>query len=282
MTTRILYEEPVFRPPAEANSLIIQATIGCSWNKCNFCEMYSEKKFRIKEIPYIKKEIETIASQGISPKKIFLADGNAFVLKTETLQSIIELTKINFGKIQRISAYASPVDINKKTLNELTELRESGLKLLYVGIESGDDRVLEIMNKPDNYESVSKAMEKCNKAGIDISAMIITGLGGKEFSKNHAINSAKLINEIQPKFLSTLTISFPYSLKYFQTKLNHPFHPLDTHELIEELTLFIKNLNISNSIFRSNHISNYIALEGILSRDKNRILEELDFYQRKL
>lgn len=272
----ISYNEPVFRPPAEAYSAILQVTIGCSWNKCAFCEMYTSKKFCIRNFLELKTDIKTLAQNTKGIKKIFLADGNAFVLSADRLLSIIEEINNQFGKIQRISSYALPKDIASKSTEELKEIRIAGLKLLYIGVESGDDDLLNLINKGENYNSTIEGINKAHEAGIDTSIMVINGLGGKALSRQHAINSAKLINEINPKFLSTLTLSLPYGQAHFQKRFQAEYIQQTIVELALELKLFIETLDIENSIFRSDHISNNLVLKGILGRDKEKLIKTLE------
>lgn len=274
----INYNEPLFRPPAEAFSSIIQITLGCSWNRCAFCEMYSSKKFRIREFNKIQTDIRTLAAAEGHSKKIFLADGNAFVLKADRLLQIINELKTHYKRIQRISSYALPKDILNKTSSELIALREAGLKLLYIGIESGDDEVLTMMNKGESYNSTLEGISKAHEAGFDTSVMVLNGLGGKHYSQQHAINSAKLINQISPKFLSTLTLSTPYGKAHFENKLDGKYSFQTERELAEELKLFIENITIDNAIFRSDHVSNQVVLKGVLSKDKQKLIDTIKQY----
>jgi len=272
----IKYDKPVFRPPAEAKSAIIQATIGCSYNKCAFCEMYTSKKFRVRSFEEIKADIEILAKSYQGVKKIFLADGNAFVLSANKLAPILTQINKHFGKIQRISSYALPKDILSKTENELKELKEKGLKLLYIGIETGDDELLKLVNKGETFQSTIEGIQKAHIAGIDTSIMIINGLGGKEYSEQHAINSANIINILNPKFLSTLTLSFPFGKKHFINRFNGNYVQQTVVELFKELNLFISSLKVENVIYRSNHVSNNLILSGTLSKDKNILLNQIE------
>ncbi len=272
----IRYNEPVFRPPAEANSAIIQTTLGCSWNKCAFCEMYQSKKFKVREFSDLKQEIEILSKTYITAKKIFLADGNAFVLSASKLLPIINEISKNFGKIQRISSYALPKDILTKSSSELADLKANGLKLLYIGIESGDDELLGLLNKGETYNSTRDGILKAHEVGIDTSVMILSGLGGIKYTKQHAINSARLINDLNPKFLSSLNLSFPYGIEHFKKRFKGDFTPLTIAEILKEMKLFIEELNIKGTIYRSDHVSNQLMLKGILSRDKESIIHQIE------
>jgi len=275
--TPIQYDEPLFRPPGEARSAIIQATIGCSWNKCAFCEMYTSKKFRIRPFEELKNEIKTLAKHFRGrTRKIFLGDGDAFVLSAEKLLPLLSEINEQFGRIQRISAYASPRQILNKTEEELKELRKAGLKLLYIGIESGDDELLRRINKGETFETTKDGIQKAHQAGIDTSVMVLNGLGGKDYSEQHARHSAELINQINPKFLSTLTLSLPFGLNHYNNRFDGEYHQQTVVELLNELSQFIGLLNVENVIFRSDHISNTLALAGTLSKDRDKMLAQID------
>ena len=273
----IYYDEPVFRPPSEANSFILQVTLGCSWNKCAFCEMYTSKKFTVRKEEDIFEEIDTYAAFDTGIRKVFLADGNAMVLSTQRLMNILVKLKQAFPKLHRVSAYALPLDMAAKTESELKELCDAGLSLIYVGIESGDDELLKLINKSETYKSTVEGLTKAHYAGFQSSVMILTGLGGKVYSRQHALNSAKVVNEVQPYFLSTLVLSFPFGVEHYKKRFPGSYEQMTTLELLSELKLFIENTDLKSSIFRSDHASNYLSLKGILGKDKARFIEQLDF-----
>jgi len=272
----INYHEPLFRPPSEAHSLILQLTLGCAWNKCAFCEMYSSKQFSVRKEEDVFADIDSMSAYTNQYRKVFLADGNAMVLSFDKLSRILDHLNNTFPRLTRISAYAIPKDIEAKTDEELQILAKKGLKLLYVGIESGDDELLGRINKGENFESTSRALQRARKAGIKLSVMILNGLGGKNYSQQHAIKSAKVVNEIQPEFLSTLVLSYPYGKEHFMKKFDGEFIPLNTIELIAEMKIFIENLELTQSIFRSDHASNYLVLRGNFPRDKQEMLNRID------
>jgi radical SAM superfamily enzyme YgiQ (UPF0313 family) len=270
------YEEPLFRPPAEANSLIFQLTVGCSWNKCSFCEMYTMKKFRVRDLDDVKNEIKEASGYFPEIRKFFIADGNAMVLSASKLMDIITCIKENFSKIQRISAYALPRDLMSKSDKELQNLNKAGLKILYIGIETGDDSLLKAVNKRETYSSTLDGINKAHNAGIDTSLMVINGLGGLKYSMQHAENSAKIINLLQPKYLSLLTLILPKGLEHYKSRFKGEFIPLDLKGLLRELKVFVTGTELKNTIFRTDHISNYLVLKGILSRDKHRMMNLID------
>ena len=276
LTFPIQYEQPLFRPPSEARSLILQITSGCSWNKCAFCEMYASKLFKVKPFEDVQKEIEQVANSGYVFNKVFLADGDAMVLSAKKLNKILYEIKNKFRKVRRISVYARPSDFANKSLSELKELKSAGLDLAYVGAESGDDEVLRNINKGETFKSTIKGLLKAKEAGIKLSVMILNGLGGKELSRQHAINSAKLINEIQPEYLSTLVLSFPYGEQHFKNRYSGNFTMLNKFELIEEMSVFLKYLELKQTVFRSDHASNYLVLKGILSKDREMLLSKIN------
>ena len=270
------YDEPLFRPPAEANSLIFQVTIGCSWNKCAFCEMYTMKKFRARDFKDVKKEIKAMSLHCPDIRKFFIADGNAMVLPAHRLMDIFNYINESFNKIQRISAYALPGDIIKKSEKDLENMRKAGLKLLYIGIETGDDNLLKAVNKNETFDSTLEGLKKAHNAGIDTSVMIINGLGGAKYSVQHAKNSALIVNSAQPRFLSLLTLGLPLGSDRYMKRFKDKFIPLDLKGLLNEVKTFIMNTELESTIFRTDHISNFLVLKGILSRDKERIIEEVN------
>jgi radical SAM superfamily enzyme YgiQ (UPF0313 family) len=234
--------------------------------------MYTSKKFRVKKEADIFKEIEVFGEYSSNIRKVFLADGNAFVLSFDRLSRILDKLNESFSKLTRISAYALPKDILSKTDEELQILAKKGLKLLYVGIETGDNELLQRINKGETFESTSEALIKARKAGLKLSVMILNGLGGNKYTEQHAINSANVINAIQPEYLSTLVLSFPYGVDHFKNRFDGDFEELDKAELILEMGNFISHLQLENTIFRSDHASNYLILKGILNRDKEELL----------
>lgn len=272
----ISYDEPLFRPPSEAYSLILQVSLGCAWNQCAFCEMYSSKKFRLRPEETVFDEIESLAPHANTIRKVFLADGNAMVLSFDKLSRLLDKLNETFPKLNRVSAYALPRDIESKTNEELQILAAKGLKLLYVGIESGNDKLLKIINKGESFESTSKALQKARQAGIKLSVMILNGLGGKNYSEQHATNSAQVVNEIQPEFLSTLVLSFPHGEEHFKQKFKGEYISLNTIELIAEMKVFIETLELENTVFRSDHASNYLILRGNLNRDKQELMNRIN------
>lgn len=271
---QIPYVEPVFRPPSEAYSLILQVTIGCSWNNCTFCEMYTQpqKKFRFKPQEKIELELAAIARSGQPVRRIFLADGDAMTLSVRRLKLIMEAINRYLPGVQRVSSYCLPRNLKNKTVEELAELNEMGLSLFYVGCESGDNLVLERVSKGETFDTSLAALRKIKAAGARSSVMILNGMGGKRYSQQHAVNSARLMNEAQPEYLSTLVVSFPAGVERYQQGFGGDFEMLDQAGLFQEMYWLLDELELENTIFRSDHASNYLVLKGILGKDKARLL----------
>jgi radical SAM superfamily enzyme YgiQ (UPF0313 family) len=273
----IRYIEPVFRPPSEAESLILPLTNGCSWNKCTYCEMYTapQKKFALRD------EDETLAAlRGCSEQfadqvqRVFLGDGDALALSTRRLMTILQAIKTHLPRVRRISSYCLPRNLRHKTVQELQELREAGLSLAYIGAESGDDEVLARVNKGETFESTREALDKLGAAGISRSVMLLNGLGGGVLSQQHAANSAHLINLTQPEFLATLVVSFPQGEARFRQGFPE-WEPLDQPALFAEMAQFLQALELKRTVFRSDHASNWLVLKGVLGAEKERLLAQV-------
>lgn len=271
------YIEPVFRPPSEARSLILQVTNGCSWNRCTFCEMYTQpqKKFRLKPQAEIEQELEAVARSGAAVRRVFLADGDAMTLSIRRLKLILQAINRFLPDVQRVSSYCLPRNLKSKTAGELAGLEALGLKLYYVGCESGDDLVLERVNKGETFETSLSALRKIKEAGARSSVMILNGMGGVKYSEQHAVNSARLMNAAQPDYLSTLVVSFPAGTDRYQQGFQEEFEALDQHGLFQEMYRLLDTLELEHTIFRSDHASNYLVLKGTLNRDKPRLIQSV-------
>jgi radical SAM superfamily enzyme YgiQ (UPF0313 family) len=273
----IHYVEPVYRPPSEADSLILPVTEGCSWNRCTFCEMYTapQKRFRPRDEEDVLDSIKRCGDQlGDGVKRIFLADGDAMTLSTRRLANVLEAIRRDLPGVRRVSSYCLPRNLRKKSAGELRELAELGLSLVYVGAESGDDEVLAKINKGETFASTLDALEKLQQAGIKRSVMILNGLGGEIFSRQHALNSARLMNLAQPEFLATLVVSFPNG----EARLRENFPEwtqLSVLGLMQELEILLSTLELKRTVFRSDHASNWLVLRGTLGVDKPRLLQDL-------
>ena len=274
----IRYIEPVYRPPSEAESLILPITDGCSWNRCTFCEMYTapQKKFRARPEEEVLETIRRLSEHphGRATRRVFLADGDATVLPTRRLLTVLAAIREYLPGVRRISSYCLPRNLRKKSIEELKELAEAGLKLVYVGAESGDDTVLERIAKGETFESTREGLEKLGEAGITRSVMILNGLGGARHSETHALRSAELANATQPEFLATLVVSFPKGDARLRTTFPD-WEPLDVSGLLQEMERFIDRLTLKRTVFRSDHASNWLVLRGNLPQDKEKMLAHL-------
>ncbi|MDJ0929057.1 MAG: radical SAM protein [Gammaproteobacteria bacterium] len=272
------YVEPLFRPPSEARSLILQVTNGCSWNRCTFCEMYTapQKRFSFKQPHEIDAELAEIASSGLAVRRIFLADGDAMTLSVRRLKLILQSIRRHLPGVQRVSSYCLPRNLRHKAAAELAELRELGLSLYYVGCESGDNLVLDRVSKGETFNSSLDALRKIKDAGAKSSVMVLNGMGGSRYSDQHAENSALLMNAAQPDYLATLVVSFPMGMARYQAGFNGEFQPLDQPGLFREIKLLLETLELDQTIFRSDHASNYLVLKGTLNKDKQRLLAIVD------
>ena len=263
----IRYVEPVFRPPSEAESLILPVTDGCSWNKCTFCEMYTapQKRFRVREDNEIIDSIRQTADMyGKNIRRVFLADGDALVLPTRKLLLILEAIRTHMPAVHRISSYCLPRNLRKKDQSQIDELAAAGLKMVYVGAESGDDQVLAAVNKGETFDTTREALDKLGTAEITRSVMILNGLGGQVWSEQHAVNSAKLANLTQPEFLATLVVSFPNGEQRFRA--NFPGREaLSRHELFVEMEKFLSRLD-SYRFIRKQEYFNKFKLLGAVER----------------
>lgn len=273
----IRYVEPVYRPPSEAQSLILPVTDGCSWNQCTFCEMYQapQKAFRARSEDEVLDSLRRTGERyGSQIRRVFLADGDALVLPTRRLLAILEAIRQHLPAVHRVSSYCLARNLKKKSVAELTELRAAGLSMAYLGAESGDDEVLARVSKGETFDTTRDALDKLGAAGITRSVMILNGLGGQQLSAQHADNSARLANATQPEYLSTLVVSFPHGEARFRAGFPG-WEPLGQHGLFVEMERFLSQLELNRSVFRSDHASNILVLKGTLGADKARLLEQV-------
>lgn len=272
----IRYEGQLFRPPSEADSLILQATIGCSYNRCTFCAMYRDKRFRVRPIEELGREIDW-AARALGPvRKVFLADGDALIARSVFLEGVLARLRSAFPDLQRVSCYASPQALDVRKVDEMRRLREAGLSLYYLGIESGHDEVLRRLDKGVDAAEMIRVADKATAAGVKLSTMILLGAGNRSMSLEHARESARVVNAIQPRFVSTLVMTPVEGTPLFESAERDEVDELSPLELARELREFVAGLELSGTVFRSNHASNYLALAGNLPKDKPRILAALD------
>lgn len=276
-----IYEGAVFRPPSEAHSLILQATIGCSHNKCTFCVTYLEKEFRIKSFDEVKSDVDKVLPHYRDVRRIFLADGNALVIPTGDLARILHLLTDHFPQLERIGVYACPQDILKKSVSELKELKESGLGIIYIGLESGSDAILKQIRKGVKSKAMVEAAEKVREAGITLSVIFILGLGGKKHSQEHADETAKILSQMDPDFIGALTLMVIKGTKIYEEVEAGDLEILEPREVFEEVRTIINDLDLSHCVFRANHASNYLPIGGTLPEDKENILARIDDILRR-
>jgi len=287
---RIYYCEPVFRPPSEHNSLLIQLTEGCTF-KCDFCMSNLRKNFKIRSIEEVKKDIDIAAKKqfGSFVDKMFFLDGNAMVTPTEKLLELIKYAITKLPKLKRVGVYAHAKDILKKSEKDLKDLSDAGLKIAYIGFESGYNALLKDVHKHATKEDYINASKKLFKANIILSATFINGLGGSQneiVSKAHALESADLINQICPNddriwYIAFLSLMIPSGTILYEKKIRGEFIEMNSNEILNELKTFIEAINFKNKgakcIFRSNHASNYLPIRGTLEKDKLKILDTIKF-----
>lgn len=269
------YIEPVFRPPSEAHSLILQVTNGCSWNNCTFCDMYTaeQKRFRPKAQADLDAELMKVAKSNYQIKRIFLADGDAMTLSYRRLEGILLAIKKYLPDVQRVSSYCLPRNLKNKSVDELRALRELGLQLMYVGCETGDDEILERVQKGETFDTSLDALLKIHQAGMKSSVMVLNGMGGELLSEQHALRTAELMNQSQPTYLSTLVVTFPMGDDRYQKGFDNHFTPLGKTSLFKEMEMLLDTLTLEKTIFRSDHASNYLVLKGTLNQDKDKLLQ---------
>jgi len=275
--TRVLeYDMPLYRPPSEARSLIIQATYGCSANTCTFCLMYKGKRFRIRRVDEVKRDIDLAAREWPTARRVFLADGDALVIRTSHMLEILEHLYKSLPRLERVTSYANPHNLIAKSTEELASIRDAGLTMLYYGVESGDPRVLKKVKKKGDPQTMVEGVAKAHQAGFDISVTVLLGLAGKKGSERHARLTAELLNRLQPEYTSALTLMLGPLEDHFAKAMGEDFEWLDKWETLCELRTMIANLELERSVFRTNHASNWLPLKGTLNRDKKRMLSIID------
>ncbi len=271
------YEGKIYRPPSEANSYILQATIGCSWNHCTYCDMYREKTFRVRDLDETLTDIRAARlTTGTDVEKVFVADGDALVMDLEHWQAILTACRDAFPRLRRVSAYATAINLNKKSPEELKELRDLGLSLLYIGPETGDDVTSKRIAKGASFQDHVDAAHRAHDAGMKLSAIFLLGAGGTARTLEHAEASAKLITEMDPEFVSMLTLTVIPSTPIAKLEQKGKFELPAVDQMLRELRTMVALSEPTDAVFRTNHASNYLPLAGQLPRDRDRILEVLD------
>jgi len=271
------YEGLVYRPPSEARSLIVQVTIGCAHNKCTFCTMYKDKQFRVRKKEEVLEDFQmAYDTYGDRIRRIFLADGDALIVRTPDLLDILNFIREKFPSTERVTSYGTPGDILRKSEEELKSLARAGLDMVYMGAESGDAVTLERINKGVTREEIIEAGQKLRRCGIRSSITLISGLGGRERKREHAVESAKLISAIKPDYVGFLTLMLDESTEIYRQIQAGEMELLTPEEVVEEMRLFLTNVDSQGTVFRANHASNYVILKGNLNEDIEEMLQRLD------
>lgn len=270
----IIYDQPLYRPPSEAKSMIFQMTLGCSFNKCSFCNMYRTKEYSERPWEEIKAEIDMIAKFYPETRRIFFADGDALNLPTKSMLKALQYVYANFPQLERVSCYAMPMNILHKSDSELKDIRAAGLKMLYIGIESGNDIVLRKVTKGASYNTIVRACQRAKAQGYILSCMIILGLGGNTYTKEHISDTARILSKISPAYVGALTLYLEDDIhNEFMSKFGEPFVHLDDLGVLDELERLIQNIDPGKQmIFRANHASNVYSIAGVLPEDRETLL----------
>jgi radical SAM superfamily enzyme YgiQ (UPF0313 family) len=291
----VKFERPdILRPPSEAYSYFLPLTWGCSNHKCTFCRFYGSKLV-LRDIAEVKKEIDAmhlyltqhVVVPGIDDivyylldswdgKRIFLQDGDALVYPFEKMKEILEYINDKFPNVERIASYATPEVLLKRSVEQLRELRDLKLTILYMGVESGDDAVLEYVCKGVNHEQIIEAGRKVKESGITLSVTIILGLGGVEGSRKHVLETMKTLNAMDPDYVGALTLTITTDAPIYQDLISGKFHPITPFQTLEELKLMVENSDFTHCFFSSVHASNYLTVRGILPDDKEKMLAQIN------
>jgi len=270
------YEGNIYRPPSEAYSLIVQVTIGCAHNKCTFCNMFKDKKFRVRNLDEVIEDLKSARSYYRNVDKIFLADGDALCLSNSKLLTILNTIKELFPECERVSVYGSPQDVLNKTDEELRELAQAGVGIVYIGAESGSDKVLQKICKGATRAEIIQAVKRLEASGIKASVTFISGLAGSEGWREHAIETGTMISEMEPSYVGLLTLMLGPGAPLTEEVKSGRFKILSAEEVVAETLLMLQNINVTKPcVFRSNHASNYISLRGDLPKDKEKMISQL-------
>ncbi len=276
------YQGMVYRPPSEAYSLIVQVTYGCSHNTCAFCSMFKEKHFAIRPLEEVLEDFREARKVYRRVDRVFLADGDALVRRAEELYVILDTVRELFPECERVTSYASPASIKIRTEDELRTLREKGLTMVYMGLESGCDDVLRLMRKGHLSSEIVAMGQKVRRCGMALSVTAITGLGGPELLERHAIETAEAFNAMNPEYIGMLTLMVEEDTPLYDWVHDGSFKLLTQQEVLEETRILVQHLDSPGSVFRMNHASNYLDLRGTLNGDQKTMLRAIDAAERDL
>lgn len=270
------YEGDIYRPPSEAHSLIVQLTIGCARNTCTFCAMYKRKNFRVRPLEDVIADLEEVSARHrLDVDRIFLADGDALIVKTPDIITILDRAYALFPRLERITMYGTAQDVLLKSHEELVSLRAHGLEMVYIGAESGSDEILQDIKKGITAAETIDACLRLKAAGIKVSMTLITGIGGRSKTQLHAVQSAALVTAAKPDYLGLLTLHLEEGTPLAQDYLEGRFEILSPVEYLQEQKLFLESVDSEGTVLRSNHVSNYVALAGTLNRDRQKMIDQL-------
>ncbi len=273
------YDYPLYRPPSEGKSLIFQVTLGCSFNKCSYCDMYRTKEYRERAWNEIKMEIDLASKHMPETTRIFLADGDALNLSTDKMLQILDYIQGKFTHLERISCYAMPKNILEKSVDDLKKLYDAGLTMFYIGIETGSDIILKKITKGATSQTIIKACQKAKDSGYTISCMVILGLGGKNYSKQHIEDTAKILSMTSPHYVGALTLHLDKGIREeFLAKFNEPFLEIDDSDALDELESLVSKMEpMTPVIFRANHGSNAYPIGGTFPQERQQMLEKITY-----
>lgn len=267
------YEGNIYRPPSEARSYILQCTIGCSHNRCTFCGMYKDKKYRVRSLEEIMADIRMARHYYGDLEKVFLADGDALAMDTSDLLAILDELYKSFPSLKHVGIYASPDSILDKEMTELTALKAAGITIAYLGVETGDEELLKEIKKGVNYDQMVEAGRMIRSAGILLSVTILLGLAGRTpKALDHAINTARICNDMNPDYIGALTLMLVPGTVIYRRAQKGEFELPGPFEILDELRIMIEHMELQGTEFRSNHASNYLPIKGRLPEDKAKIL----------
>jgi len=270
----------IFRPPSEARSLLLQITVGCSHNRCGYCDMYRDKRFSAKPREVVERDIEEAARLGPRFSRVFLCDGDALILSTRRLLAILAGIRDRLPWVERVGVYGDTRSVGNKSVEELTALREAGLGIVYHGVESGSDEVLELIDKGGTRAECVETAHKLRQASIAHSVMVLLGVGGQKLSSAHASATASLLSEMDPPYAGALTTTLVAGTPLFQLAARGGFELPDRFGMLEELRTIVAGAELSGCRFSANHASNYLPLTSELPRDRDQVLEVLDHVLR--
>ncbi len=267
------YEGMMIRPPSEANSILLQVTLGCSHNKCTFCGTFRDKRFDIKKDDVIFEDIEFARQHCKRQNRLFICDGDAMIVPQKRLVKILKQIRNRLPWVERIGLYANTKGIGMKSDEQLKELKELGVKLVYMGLESGDDQILKEIRKGADSDRMIKMGKRIKESGMQLSVTVLVGLGGKERSKSHALETGRVLSAIDPDFVGALSLMLVPGTELNDQFQKGEFSLINPEEMLEELGLMISSTNLSNGLFHANHASNYLPIRAKLPEEKEKTLE---------